>query len=165
LEVRSLSSREEIEVVLARLEAAPARFAAALSRLEDADAITTSGAGEWSPLEVLAHARTANDIIEPRIFYALVGDSPPLVGYDENTWREVARYITLPITDSLETMRLRRKGLVHALRGIAPDDWDRTGNHEVRGPMTVLEMAQQIAEHEDEHLAQIERATGAWRVR
>lgn len=160
-----MSSREEIEAVLARLEAAPALFAAALSRLEDADAITTSEAGEWSPLEVLAHVRAANDIIEPRIFYALVGDSPPLVGYDENIWRQVARYITLPITDSLETMRLRRKGLVHALRGIAPDDWERTGNHEVRGPMTVLEMAQQIVEHEDEHLVQIERVSGASRVR
>lgn len=160
-----MSSREEIEAVLARLEAAPARFAAALSRLEDADAIATSGAGEWSPLEVLAHARAANDIIEPRIFYALVGDSPPLVGYDENIWREVARFNTLPITDSLETMRLRRKGLVHALRGISPDDWDRTAKHEVRGLMTVLEMAQQIAEYEDEHLTQIESASGASRVR
>ena len=159
-----MSSTEEIEAVLARLEAAPARFAATLSRMEDADAIATSEAGEWSPLEMLAHARAANDIIEPRIFFALVGDSPPLVGYDENIWRQVARYITLPITDSLETMRLRRKGLVHALRGISTGDWGRTGNHEVRGPMTVLEMAQQLADYEDQYLAQLERATRSSRV-
>jgi hypothetical protein len=160
-----LASKDDVEQVLARLEAAPARFASILGRLEDADAITTSEPGEWSPLEVLAHVRAANDIIEPRIFYTLVGDRPPLAGYDDAVWRQVARYTTFPITDTLETMRLRRKGLLHALRGIAPEDWDRVGNHEVRGPMTVLELAQQVADHEDEHIAQIERATGAYRVR
>jgi hypothetical protein len=72
----------------------------------------------------------------------------------------VLGYVKLPVTDLLQTMAWRRKELVNALRNVSPEDWERSGIHEVRGPMTVYELATQIAEHEDEHLAQIARATG-----
>lgn len=155
-----MADRTEIDEVIARLAAAPAHFAELLSRLEDADSVASSGAGEWSPSEVLAHVRAANDILEPRIFFVLVRDNPPLVGYDDTRWLEVARYKTLPVTDSLQSMRLRRHELVRALQGLAPEEWESTGNHEVRGPMSVLEIARQITEHEDDHLAQLARSIG-----
>ena len=59
---------DEIEEVIRLLEAAPARFQAALGRMEDADSVAGSAPGEWSPSEVLAHVRASNDILEPRLF-------------------------------------------------------------------------------------------------
>jgi len=150
---------------LSKLASAPGRFAALLSSLEDADSVDTSDEGEWSPVRVFAHLRAANAILEPRILFVLVRDNPPLVGYDDTRWLEVARYDTLPVTESLESMRLHRAELIHALRGISLEDWERTGTHEVRGPMTVLEIAKQLVEHEEDHLAQIERSIGARRGR
>ena len=102
----------QIDSVLNRLAAAPGKFASLLSKLEAADAIASAPEGEWSPAEVLAHLRAANDILEPRIFHVLVRDDPPLIAYDETRWREVGRYDTLPVTDSLQVMRLRRAELV-----------------------------------------------------
>jgi hypothetical protein len=160
-----LADRDEIQAILSKLASAPGRFAALLSSLEDADSVENPNEGEWSPSRVFAHLRAANAILEPRIFFVLVRDNPPLVGYDDTRWMEVARYDTLTITDSLESMRQRRAELVNMLRGISPEDWDRTGTHEVRGPMTVLEIAQQVIEHEEDHLAQIERSIGASRGR
>jgi hypothetical protein len=144
-----------------RLAASPARFATLLSSLDDADSLAIATTeGQWSPAEVMSHVRAANDILEPRLFHILVRDSTPLIGFDERRWLEVAGYASLPITDLLHTMILKRKELVHALRGLSPEDWQRTGTHEVRGPITVLDIATQIADHEDEHLAQIAAAIG-----
>lgn len=150
----------EHEMLLSRLAAAPAHFQALLARLEDADSVTTATAGEWSPHEVVAHMRAANDILEPRVFQVLVRPNTPLIGFDEDRWLQVLGYARLPVTDLLQTMAWRRRELVNALRNVAPEDWERTGIHEVRGPMTVYELATQIADHEQEHLAQIARAVG-----
>lgn len=152
---------EEIEHLLARLASAPGRFAALLVRLEDADSITGTLPQEWSPQEILAHVRASNDILEPRLLQVLVRDEPPLAAYDERRWAEVARYSTARISDSLEAMRLRRRELVRALQSMSPGDWQRAGVHETRGRMTLLELARYVADHDDEHIAQLERVIGA----
>src|SRR5207248_2911000 len=157
----SMSRSEEIQQVLSRLASAPGRFAASISRLEDADSVTRAKTGEWSPVEVLAHVRASHDIIEPRIYYILGRDNPPLLAYDDARWAEVAHYASLPVIESLEAMRLRRNELVRTLRGLSEADWERVGTHEVRGQMTVLQIAVQIAEHDDEHVAQIEKSVGS----
>ena len=153
-------TREEIEALIVRLAAAPSRYAAALSRLEDADSVSDLHDGEWSPVQVLAHVRAANDILEPRIYHVLVRENTPLVAYDDGVWARVARYASLPITELLETMKHKRKELVYMLKGISPEDWQRTGTHEVRGPMTVFDLASYVADHDDEHIAQIEATIG-----
>lgn len=153
-----MASTKEIDEVLARLAASPKRISDLLSRLEDADSVTSAAGSGRSPAQFVAHIRAVNDILEPRMYQILVRESTPLIGYDENQWQQVARYSTLPVTDLLHTMVLRRKELVHALRGLSPEEWDLTGTHEVRGPMTVLEIAQQVADHEDDQIAQIKAA-------
>lgn len=151
-------SSDEIEEVIRRLEAAPARFQAALGRMEDADSVAGGAPGEWSPLEVLAHVRASNDILEPRLFQILVRDNPTLFSFDERRWMEVARYTFIPVTESLAAMRLKRRDLVRALRALKPEGWQRTGEHEVSGRISVLDVASYIARHEEEHLAQLEEA-------
>jgi hypothetical protein len=156
LQSRNMAKREDIERLLSWLASAPGRFEAAISRLEDADSVTSAGPDEWSPADVLAHVRASQDILEPRIFQILVRDNPPLPAFDDRLWAEVARYVTLPVIESLEAMRLRRNELVRALRAISEADWQRTGTHELRGPLTVFAIASHIADHEEEHVAQIE---------
>lgn len=156
-----MADPNQIEHVLARLASAPARLASLLGKLEAADAVASAAPGELSPADVLARVRAANDILVPRILYVLVRDNPPLIGYEEGRWEEVMRYRTLPVSDSLQTLRLQRSELVRALKALDPEEWDRAGTHEVRGPMTVLEIADQIAGLEEDYRAQIERAGGA----
>lgn len=157
---KQMADKADIQEVISRLAAAPGRFADLLSRLEDADSITSAVEDEWSPAQVMAHLRAANDILEPRMYQILVREATPLIGFDETQWQRIAGYGSLPVTDLLHTMMLKRKELVHALQGLAPEDWDRTGTHEVRGPMSVLDIARQIADHEDEHVAQIAAVVG-----
>lgn len=157
-----MADPSEIAGVLAQLGASPARFAAALSNLEAADSVETAIPGEWSPAEVLAHVRASQDIMEHRIYAVLVRDNPPLPAFDNYRWMEVAHYAGLPVTESLDGMRVRRKELVRALRSVSPGDWDRTGTHEVRGPLSVLAIARSLVEHEAEHYEQIARSGTAY---
>ncbi|MDQ6695360.1 MAG: DinB family protein [Chloroflexota bacterium] len=156
----------QIEDILTRLGAAPARFTRAFYGFEEAK--SSNGKvhelnDEWSPTEVLAHVRASNDIMEARLFSILVRDDPHMLAYDDQRWRDVAQYNSLPPSESLEIMRLRRKELVNALRAISQEDWTRTGTHELSGTQSLIDIAMRIADHEDEHCAQIERSMASMR--
>jgi hypothetical protein len=155
-----MADTEEINTLIARLDVSPSRFAAALAQLEAADSVENVWPGEWSAAEVLAHVRASQDIMEPRIFAILVRDNPTLLAFDDRKWAEAARFSSIAPLESLDNMRQRRKELIRALRGAAPADWERTGTHEAKGPQSVLQIARAIADHEAEHLEQINsRAT------
>ena len=55
-----------------------------------------------------------------------------------------------------------RRELVHVPRGLSDEQWARTGQHELRGPVTIEAVARSIIEHEAEHRAQIDACAGAW---
>lgn len=148
-------SSTSVNKLILRLEGSPHRFAQALSRLTDSDTLLQAEASAHPAGLEVARVRAADDILEARIIQVLVRDSTPLIGFDENVWLDVAGYGSMPVSDLLHTMMLKRKELINALRLVAPDGWERTGTHEVRGAMSVFEIATQLAELEDEHLSRI----------
>ncbi len=153
---------DHIPQLISHIDSSPARFAAVLSRLEAADSVETTRPGEWSAAEVLAHVRTSQDIIEPRIMAILSRDNPPLPAFDDGVWMQVGRYAFVPVPEALEIMRLKRRELVRVLRSIPLEAWSRTGVHEARGPISVLDIVRGIAEHEDEHINQIAQSATAY---
>lgn len=153
---------DEIRNLIDRLEALPAGFAEVMSRLEAADSVEALGPGDWSAAQVLAHVRASQDIMEPRILAILTRDNPPLPAFDDTVWANVGRYAFVPVTEALESMRTRRRELVRALRALNAEGWQRTGQHEVQGTISVLDIARRIAEHEEEHREQIARISIAY---
>ena len=92
----------------------------------------------------------------PRVSMILVRDQPPLAAYDDRHWAEVAGYAQADFQASLQVFTLRRAALVSMLRSIAPEEWRRVGVHEVRGPVSLLDVITTLVEHEEEHCAQLE---------
>ncbi|HEY7831964.1 MAG TPA: DinB family protein [Ktedonobacterales bacterium] len=146
----------EHEAVVARLAAIPARIARAVAGWDAARLAAAPGAGVWSAQAILAHLRAADDILAPRAYMVLTRENPPLAAYDERRWAEVAGYGQADVRASLAVYTARRAELVLALRRLAPGDWARAGIHEARGLVTLLELMRGLAEHEEEHAAQIE---------
>ena len=151
----ALPAGEEIASLLNRLEAAPEKFAYALERLEAADSFFVSGTDSWSAAEVFAHVRASNDIMEHRIYAVLARDNPTLPAYDDRQWAQVAHYTSLPLVDSVSTMRARRNELVRMLRAAPPEAWLREGLHETAGAITLLQIVRKIIDHDEEHISQI----------
>ena len=142
--------------VVQRLAAVPDRIARAVAGWSDERLRTAPAAGEWPASAVLAHLRASDDILAPRLLMMLTRDNPPLPAFDERRWAEVAGYVDLDFAASLAAFTLRRAELVAALRRATADDWLRTGAHELRGTVTLLDVARGLLDHEEEHCAQLE---------
>jgi hypothetical protein len=150
-----MASEEQIARLLERLVGIPERIAAVVAGWDVAQLRAAGAADGWSAAEILAHIRSSDDITSPRFYAILVRDNPPLPGYDERRWAEVAGYSNARFAPSLTTFRLRRQELVATLSRIAPADWERTGTHEEHGTITLLDLAEMLVAHEEEHCAQL----------
>ncbi len=147
-----------IDDLLVRLAGIPARVASAVTGLSESLLHTPSVAGGWSTAEIFAHMRASDDIMAPRVSMILVRDQPPLAAYDERRWAEVAGYTQAGFQTSLQAFTLRRAELVSMLHSIASEEWRRVGEHEARGPVSLLDVITTLVEHEEEHCAQLEAA-------
>ena len=150
------AEQTEREVVLARLAAIPARIARTVEGWDAAQLAAPPHAGEWPAQAIPAHLRAADDILAPRAFMVLVRDNLPLASYDERRWGAIAGYGQADFRASLALYTARRAELVGALQRLAPGDWLRSGTHETRGPVTLLDLMCGLADHEEEHAAQLE---------
>jgi hypothetical protein len=151
-----MSTGDQAQELMDRLAAVPERIARATAGRSDAVLQQATGADPWSVAAVFAHVRAADDIFAYRVYAMLTRDNPPLPAYDERRWAEVAGYAALPFLHSLAVFTGRRAELAAMLRPLAPPDWQRTGQHEQRGSLTVLDVVRVLVEHEEEHCAQIQ---------
>ena len=151
-----METAAEIDDLLARLAGIPGRVASAVAGWSEDQLRAPSADGEWSAAVIFAHMRASDDILAPRAYMILTRDQPSLAAYDERRWAEVVGYAQADFQTSLQVFALRRAELVGTLRRAAPEDWLRTGIHEVRGPLSLLQVVTGVVEHEEEHCAQLE---------
>jgi len=144
--------------LIAALAEAPARITALFRAAGEAASAASPAPDEWSASDVLAHLRASDAILAPRLFQIAVRDDPALPAFDERRWAEVAGYAALSPAVLLEGYASRRAELVAMLCRLAPADWQRAGQHEVAGRVTLLDIARHLATHEAEHVAQLEAA-------
>lgn len=81
---------------------------------------------------------------------------PPLIAFDERRWAEVAGYATMETMHLLAVLTLRRAEISSILRQLPAEAWLRVGLHEVRGPLSLLTLVQEIVAHEEAHCQQLE---------
>jgi hypothetical protein len=157
-----MASEEQIAHLLERLVGIPERIAAVVAGWDTAQLRMPAAADGWSAAEILAHIRASDDILSPRCYAILVRDNPPLPGYDDRRWAEVAGYVNARFAPSLTTFRLRRQELVSTLSRIAPADWERPGTHEQHGTITLLDLAEMMVAHEEEHCTELAALPSPW---
>jgi hypothetical protein len=147
---------DQMSDLIARLSASPARIAQAVAGWSEGQLRAAPADDEWSAATILAHLRAADDILAYRAYMILVRASPPMPSFDERRWAEVAGYTEADFHTSLEAFRLRRAELVAMLRRAHPDDWRRSGVHEERGSLALIDIITHVVEHEEEHCMQLE---------
>lgn len=159
------TSSEANKAIIRRLAYAPQRILNAVSGWSEAQIHGAPAESEWSAADILAHLRASDDIVAYRIYAILARDVPPLPAYDERRWAEVAGYAQMEFRASLDTFTKRRAEIVALLRRITPEDWERSGTHEVRGTLTLRAVVAGLVEYEEEHAGQIEALRAHWRAK
>ena len=139
--------------VVDALEATPDSLRALVRSTGERD--ESSEPDGWNSREVFAHLSASDAIVAPRIMQILVRENPPLPAFDERVWAELTRSDRVELELQLARFEISRAELVGMLRRLTQEQWARHGEHEVRGPMSVLQIAKSIVDHEAEHHQQL----------
>ncbi len=111
----------------------------------------------WSINEIVVHLCDSEINAVQRMRKIIAEENPFLAAYDQDQWVRNLDYQHLDATVALATFGMLRESTVPILRKLPAESWARKGNHEERGPITLLDMLKTYAEHGDRHLGQILR--------
>ncbi len=149
----------EIEKVLTLLVGTPHRLASMTSGLEHARLHVKPDKDAWSVNDILAHLRACADVWGQSMLTMIAQDHPTLRYVSPRTWIRKTDYHVQEFHISLQAFANQRNDLLRSLKPLAIEGWSRgatfTGTVQGR-EQTVFSYAQRMAEHETEHLEQIE---------
>jgi len=142
--------------ILTRLTAAPAQLSKALRAFSPVALRRAPQPGKWSAIEIACHLRDIDRLYAERVSKAAFSERPEFWMMDNADVSEKLRYRDAEPLTVLKEHRRRREDLASLLRALPHGAWQRTGLHPKRGELTIEELAQVIADHDDNHLRQIE---------
>ncbi len=145
----------EFPAVLARLRSAPDRLEAAVQGLTR-EALTRSTAGAWSIQENAGHLLDLEALWEQRLDDFDAGQTVLHPADLENRRTHEAGHNNRNVDDLLREFRRVRLGIVSRLERMSNAQLSRVALHpRLQQPMSVVDLALFVAEHDDHHLATI----------
>jgi hypothetical protein len=139
------------DLLVQRLDSTPDRLLRLCADLAPEDAAQRPAAGEWSVTEVVRHLVEGDrETFLPRL-RRMLAEVRPVFEARERTPGDRSDLPTL-----LRAFESARREAVRILRELDPEGWMREGVSPSRGPLTVEAYALAMADHDDEHLAQID---------
>lgn len=148
------STPDDIEKILEILSETPRQLSALIAELEETHLYSKPGTKIWSVAEILGHLRSCADIWTFSIYTMLTEELPILPDINERKWAKVTSYARIPVALSLQAFTFQREELLHVLRALPFDGWQRIALIYER-KYSVFSQARRMALHEQEHLEQI----------
>jgi len=119
--------------------------------------------GKWTPNEIIGHLADAEWVYGFRIRLILGQDQPTILGMDQDSWVTSQRHNDREPRDLLEMFEGLRRFNLAIWRQMTPADFERTGQHNERGPESLGTMLRMLAGHDLSHIDQINRYLDAIR--
>ena len=141
--------------LIAQIADAPARLAAAVKGLTDAQLDTPYRPDGWTVRQVAHHVADSHMNAYIRCKLAVTEDNPPVKTYNEAAWAEQADALRMPVAPTLDLVRLLHERWVLWLRSLDVSVFSRTAQHPDNGPMRVDDFLQLYAWHGRHHTAHI----------
>ena len=110
-----------------------------------------SGEEGWTTSEIIGHLCDAARYWGGRMRLAVYEERPRLEPFDQDALVRLAAYRYTPADALLRELRLVSASNVALLRGLRPEQWERVGVHAERGALTVRQMVEIEASHEQDH--------------
>jgi uncharacterized damage-inducible protein DinB len=140
------------------LKATPDTLKGLLSNVSEEQARSAKGGDEnWSVVEVICHLRDAEEFTIQRVESMRSQNNPQIIGYDQAALARERKYNDADLNSALNAFIKYREHLVASLSALAPDDWERGGEHNENGHMTIFSYILHIVSHDAIHCAQIAR--------
>ena len=144
--------------LLDALKATPETLAGLLDGVGAEKARSAMGGDEnWSVVEVICHLRDAEEFFIKRYQAMRDQDNPAIIGYDQAALAIERNYKSADLDAALEGFKTFRQQAVTELSKLAPEQWQRSGQHNEMGQITILGQAIHHISHDAIHCAQIAR--------
>jgi hypothetical protein len=109
--------------------------------------------GRMSTLEVLCHLSDFEPVFAERMKRIIALDTPLLLAADENDFLRELRYGDRDAEEELALIELTRKQIARILRGLKPEQFQRSGVHSQKGLLTLERVVQGAINHVAHHLS------------
>ena len=137
------------------LRALPGQVEALVRDLDEEALRRRPAPDQWSIKEVCAHLRDSLEIDGERIRRMLEEGEPFLPAYDQEALARERDYQNESMALIMTALRAFSGGIAYVLEGLGEEQWQRSGRHEERGPISIGQYAEAQAEHARQHLEQI----------
>ncbi len=142
---------EAIEVLTGTLETLRVMLT-----LIPADAIEATSEEGCSPRDVIAHLQSTEGVaFQGRIRALATGNRPTIENYDEESELERSGLRERAIGELLDGFSLTRSESVRFLRSLPADAFASIGDHSVAGEISLADLGNHRAYHDELHIAQI----------
>jgi len=129
----------------------------AVEGLSDAQLKAFPVPGTWSIHQIVVHLQDADLVGVDRMKRMIAEENPLLVGYNETLFANRLAYHDQPIAEAINLFDLARKQLVHVLRSLPAETFDRSGIHTEVGRVTLGSQLRKYNEHLEHHLGFIRK--------
>lgn len=117
-------------------------------------------ADKWSVSEILVHLAEAEVSCFWRYRQMVEHNGSTIIPFDQDLWYKLGDYASRDPQESLQLFRLMREANLRLFDTLRSDQWQLGGIHTERGPMTIADLARQMAGHDINHVAQVEKLVG-----
>lgn len=117
-------------------------------------------ADKWSVSEILVHLAEAEVSCFWRYRQMIEHNGASIIPFDQDLWYKLGDYPSRDPQESLQLFRLMRAANLRMFDHLTAEQWQLGGIHQERGPMTIADLARQMAGHDVNHVAQIEKLVG-----
>ncbi len=112
---------------------------------------------EWSLRETAAHLRDAEELALAQLSAIAEGSPDPLPAWDVDLLPLERDYQSADLDAVLAEFRRLRRETAYLLWDLSEAGWQQAGEHPFRGPVTLGQIARELAQHDLEHLWQVRR--------
>jgi len=112
---------------------------------------------KWSISEILTHLAEGEVSCFWRYRQMIEHNESSIIPFDQDLWYKLGDYPSRDAKESLQLFRLMRDANLRMFDRLTPEQWQCGGVHTERGPMTVADLARQMAGHDINHVAQVEK--------
>ena len=135
----------------------PERLRRATAGFDTEAARNRPPSGDWSVIELVCHLRDYGEIFNSRLMRALSEDNPRVASYDNEDLAASREYASQDLEQVIIAATRIRTSMLTSISRLTQEDWRRTVQHATWGEPTVEWLLNRCAEHELEHLEEIER--------
>jgi hypothetical protein len=120
---------------------------------------------DLSAREIAWHLMDTEIVTRERFCRVLAEDNPTLLGFNGSLWAAKLEYKKRKLSIAVEMFRSVRAQNFDLLKEQPAEAWARSGTHSEDGPLTLLQLLRQAAEHTEAHALEIRELRALYKER